>query len=138
VLTHELTHSTVRELSRDRAPGWLHEGLAQWSEGRRLPREELRKMFARHSLVPLRDLEASFVRSDFEAARVSYAEGLGLVEFLLEQRGPGAIVCVLADLAAGSTIDSALSAETGWDATTLLEAWARSAGLRGSAPAGSK
>jgi tetratricopeptide (TPR) repeat protein len=138
VLTHELTHSTVRELSRDRAPGWLHEGLAQWSEGRRLPREELRKMFARHSLVPLRDLEASFVRSDFEAARASYAEGLGLVEFLLEQRGPGAIVCVLADLAAGSTIDSALSAETGWDATTLLEAWARSAGLRGSAPAGSK
>jgi tetratricopeptide (TPR) repeat protein len=138
VLTHELTHSTVRELSRDRAPGWLHEGLAQWREGRRLPKEDLRKMFARRALPPLRDLEASFLRADFEAARTSYAEGLGLVEFLLEQRGPGAIVCVLADLAAGSTIDSALSAETGWDATTLLEAWARSAGLRGSAPAASK
>jgi len=138
VLTHELTHSTVRELSRDRAPGWLHEGLAQWCEGRRLPREDLRKMFARRALLPLRDLEASFVRTDFEAARASYAEGLGLVEFLLEQRGPGAVVCVLADLAAGSAIDSALSAETGWDATTLLEAWARSAGLRGSAPTASK
>jgi tetratricopeptide (TPR) repeat protein len=138
VLTHELTHSTVRELSRDRAPGWLHEGLAQWREGRRLPREDLRKMFARRSLLPLRDLETSFVRADFEEARASYAEGLGLVEFLLEQRGPGAILCVLADLAAGSTIDSALSAETGWDATTLLEAWARSEGLRRPTPAASR
>ncbi len=135
VLTHELTHSTVRELSRDHAPGWLHEGLAQWREGRRLSREDLRKMFAHHSLLPLRDLEASFVRIDFEVARASYAEGLGLVEFLLEQRGPAAIMCVLSDLAAGSTIDSALSAETGWDASTLLEAWARWAGLRGSDPA---
>ncbi|MGE5278039.1 MAG: hypothetical protein ACM3SU_13660, partial [Acidobacteriota bacterium] len=36
VLAHELAHALVRKASGDRAPGWLHEGLAQWAEGKRL------------------------------------------------------------------------------------------------------
>ena len=134
VLAHELTHAAIRELSRDRAPGWLHEGLAQWCEGRRALRQDLREAFAHHVVRALRDLEASFARADLEGARASYAEALGLVEFLLQQRGSGAVSCLLADLAAGATIDSALSAETGWDSSTLLEAWVRWAGLKGSSP----
>src|SRR5262249_41630110 len=135
VLTHELTHAAVRELSRDRAPGWLQEGLAQWCEGRRLTRRDLQRLFSRHALIPLGDLETSFARADLEAARASYAEALGLVEFLLEQRGEGAIRCVLADLAAGATIDASLLAETGWNAAALLEAWARWAAIKGAASA---
>jgi len=92
----------------------------------------LREAFAHHAVRALRDLEASFARADLEGARASYAEALGLVEFLLQQRGSGAVSCLLADLAAGATIDSALSAETGWDSSTLLEAWVRWAGLKAS------
>ncbi len=131
VLTHELTHAAVRELSRDRAPGWLQEGLAQWREGRRLARVDVSRLFAHHAPISLADLETSFARADLESARVSYAEALGLVEFLLEQRGEGAIRCVLGDLAAGATIDASLLAETGWNAAALLEAWARWTPIKG-------
>ena len=31
VLAHELAHALIRKVSGDRAPGWLHEGLAQWA-----------------------------------------------------------------------------------------------------------
>jgi len=135
VLTHELTHAAVRELSRDRAPGWLQEGLAQWREGRRLTRHDLQRLFSGRALIPLADLETRFARADLEAARTSYAEALGLVEFLLAERGEGAIRCVLTDLAGGAAIDSALSAETGWNAAALLDVWARWAAIQGPQPA---
>ena len=33
LLSHELAHAFIRQASGGRAPGWLHEGLAQWAEG---------------------------------------------------------------------------------------------------------
>src|SRR5229473_8651174 len=45
-LAHELAHAFVRRASRDRAPAWLHEGLAQWWEGKRLLPAELRAALA--------------------------------------------------------------------------------------------
>ena len=41
VLAHELAHALIRRRSGGRAPAWLQEGLAQWCEGRRLPRREI-------------------------------------------------------------------------------------------------
>ena len=34
VLRHELTHSFVPQITHDRAPTWLNEGIAQLEEGR--------------------------------------------------------------------------------------------------------
>ena len=114
VLAHELAHAMIRRASHDRAPGWLHEGLAQWLEGRRIPRSEFRRLFSggKHA-ESLTQLEARFHRaSDVFAARAHYAESLGLVEFLVQERGEEAVRCVIDDLAAGASLEQSLRRET--------------------------
>jgi hypothetical protein len=58
-LAHELAYAYVRRVSRDRAPGWLHEGLAQWWEGKRMPPGELRAALAGRTLRTLSEMEGS-------------------------------------------------------------------------------
>ena len=113
VLAHELAHALIRKNSNDRAPGWLHEGLAQWLEGRRIPRSEFRRLLGggRHADL-LSALDVRFRRaSEVASARAHYAEALGLVEFLVAERGEGAVSCVIEDLAAGITLEDSLRQE---------------------------
>jgi tetratricopeptide (TPR) repeat protein len=129
VLAHELAHALMRRASRDRAPGWLHEGVAQWLEGRRIPRSEFRRLFAGGGRVePLAELEARFHRaSDALSARAHYAQSLGLVEFVIQERGEGALACLIEDLAAGATLEKGLREETqlsGVELVTRFKSWA--------------
>jgi tetratricopeptide (TPR) repeat protein len=131
VLAHELAHALIRRASRDRAPGWLHEGLAQWLEGRRIPRSEFRRLFSggRHA-EPIPELEARFHRaSDALSARAHYAESLGLIEFLIQERGEGALGCVVEDLAAGVGLEQSLRKETQLSETDLVTRFKSWAGL---------
>ncbi|MEP6768797.1 MAG: tetratricopeptide repeat protein, partial [Acidobacteriota bacterium] len=83
VLSHELAHAWIRFLSKDHAPGWLHEGLAQWCEGRRFPRKDFHTVFARVPAFSLLEMEGNLGRrGDRAAARANYVEALGLVEYL--------------------------------------------------------
>lgn len=124
VLSHELAHAWIRFLGNDRAPGWLHEGLAQWCEGRRLPRHDLRASFASRPGLTLDQMEGNLERrSDFAAARTSYLEALGIVEFLVAARGEGALVCIVRDLGEGVALPEALSRETGLSGPELVSRW---------------
>jgi hypothetical protein len=124
VLSHELAHAWIRFLSNDRAPGWLHEGLAQWCEGRRLPRRDLKAMFASRPTLPLGELEANLAkRSDFAVARANYIEALGVVEYVAAARGEGALICVLRDLGEGVELPEALTRETGLTPAELVAKW---------------
>src|SRR5512143_3784109 len=99
VLSHALAHALVRASSRDRAPGWLHEGLAQWWEGKRIARAEFRRLFHGSSPLSLASMEGSLAhRGDRIAARNNYVQALGVVEYLMQERGPGALACLLQDL----------------------------------------
>jgi tetratricopeptide (TPR) repeat protein len=130
VLAHELAHAFIRHLSRDRAPGWLHEGLAQWWEGRRILPGEFRKAFAGQPPRSLSDMERNLARRvDRSTARSNYAEALGLIEYLIQHHGEGALVCLLRDLADGLSMEEALSRETVLTPARLLSAWKAWAGL---------
>ncbi len=130
VLSHELAHALVRASSRDRAPGWLHEGLAQWWEGKRIARGEFRASFRGSAPVSLSSMEGNLARrGDRAAARNNYVEALGVVEYLMQERGPGAVACVVADLGDGVSIDDALRRETGLSSEELVSRWKAWAGL---------
>jgi tetratricopeptide (TPR) repeat protein len=130
VLTHELAHAFVRYASGDRAPAWLHEGLAQWLEGRRMPRSRLAALLGTAGPAPsLASLDARFaVRRTREEARVVYAQALSLVEHVVRVRGEGALVCVVRRLRGGEGLDEALRAETGMRERELFREWMTESG----------
>lgn len=131
VLAHELAHALIRSGSRDRAPAWFHEGLAQWCEGRRIPVRDVGAAVGPRPASSYGALESGFGRgASRSAVRATYAQALSLVEFLIAVRGPGAITCVLARLAQGAdSFDAALRDETGLTEQLLFEGWKKWAGV---------
>jgi tetratricopeptide (TPR) repeat protein len=131
VLAHELAHALIRSGSRDRAPAWFHEGLAQWCEGRRIPVREVARAVGPRPASSYGALDSGFGRgASRQAVRATYAQALSLVEFLIAVRGVGAITCVLARLAEGAdSLDAALGEETGFSEKQLFEGWKKWAGV---------
>lgn len=131
ILSHELAHAFIRKTSDDRAPAWLHEGLAQWLEGRRMPGSALAETLrAAAPASTLAALEARFTARRTRAeARVAYAQALSLVEHLVRVRGEGAVACLVGRLSASASFDEALRAETGFGEEELLREWKRAAGI---------
>jgi hypothetical protein len=124
VLSHELAHAFVRQASGDRAPGWLHEGLAQWWEGKRIPVNEIRGAFRGRQPHTLTGMEGNLARrSDRAAARTNYVEALALVEYLFERHGSGSVACLVRDLGEGRSFAEALRLETGLTPDELLRRW---------------
>ncbi len=130
VLAHELAHAMIRNAAGDAAPGWLHEGLAQWLEGRRRPRSEIREAFRGRAPYSLAELDANLARrSDRAAARTNYVEALGLVEFLVARRGEGAVACLVRALGEGIPLDEAMRREMGLGSGEIVPRWKAWAGL---------
>jgi hypothetical protein len=124
VLSHELAHAFIRKASRGRAPGWIHEGLAQWCEGRRIPRAELRVLFTKRKPLALAEMEHSFRRPvEPFGARSSYAEALGLIEFLVARGGEGSLTCLLQDLGDGLSLEESLQREINLSTEQLIPRW---------------
>lgn len=124
VLSHELAHSFIRHSSADRAPGWLHEGIAQWLEGKRIPVSEMRGEFRRHAPHSLGEMEGNLARrSDRAVARSNYVQSLAIVEYLFERHGGGAVACLVRDLGEGRTFAEALKVETGLTPDELFRNW---------------
>ena len=106
------------------------EGLAQWFEGKRVLRGEFRQMLARQPFYSLAEMEGNLARKgDRATTRSNYVEALGLVEYLMQGRGPGAIACVVRGLGQGSTLEEALLRETGFTPAELLAGFRTWAGL---------
>lgn len=102
LIVHEYAHAAIHELTRGRAPRWLHEGLAQALEGA-APDPMLR--------VPgsptLAGLEALVADPDPLRARTGYEVALWVVRDLLDRGGMEAMRELLARLGAGETLEEA-------------------------------
>jgi tetratricopeptide (TPR) repeat protein len=130
VLAHELAHALMRQVSGDRAPGWLHEGLAQWLEGRRISRDEARDTVRGRGAHSLEELESRFPAAmDRAEARALYAQSLSLVEYLVAARGEGALACVVKRLREGDTLAEAMRHEAGLAPGELFSGWRAWAGV---------
>jgi len=131
VLAHELAHALIRSGSRDHAPAWFHEGLAQWCEGRRIPVRDVSGTVGRHPAPSFAALDAGFGKGLPRASvHSTYAQALSMVEYLVAARGLGAITCILARLSErGGPFDLALREETGLSEKAMFEGWRRWAGV---------
>jgi len=111
-LKHELVHSFVNQITRNRCPVWLNEGVAMSlepsssaSHGR-----QLAQLFAAQKHIPLGALEGSFLRFSQNQATLAYLESLAAVEYIRETYGMSDVVRVLERIGEGSTTEAALRA----------------------------
>ncbi|HKQ61351.1 MAG TPA: tetratricopeptide repeat protein, partial [Candidatus Polarisedimenticolaceae bacterium] len=115
VLRHELTHAVVHSLAHGRCPRWLHEGLAQRSEGHVPSPAERRQVAQRLS-------EGDPAR--WEDRGFSYPLALSLTRYLEREYGFHAVLRVLDRLGDGLSLDAALHEVCGLDYASLCRRWA--------------
>ena len=112
VLKHELTHSFVAQMSSNRCPTWLNEGIAQIEEGKSAASNghQLAQLFASGNEIPFNVLEGSFMNFSAPEATVAYAESLAATEYIRDAYSMGEIARILELLSHGSSTEAALRA----------------------------
>ena len=112
VLKHELAHSFIAQITLNRCPTWLNEGVAQAVEPKSSAGHgrALAQVFASGSEIPLNALEASFNRFPTQQAVVAYAESLAAVEYIRDTYGMSDVVRILERIGQGSSTEAALRA----------------------------
>jgi tetratricopeptide (TPR) repeat protein len=127
VLKHELTHSFVSQMSSNRCPTWLNEGIAQIEEGKSSASNghPLAQMFASGNEIPFNVLEGSFMNFSSPQATVAYAESLAAAEYIRDAYGMSEIARILEMLSQGSSTEAALRATVHSDYRQLRDEMAR-------------
>lgn len=90
ILTHEITHLAIYDISQGSCPYWLDEGMAVYLS-QELPDEyitQLKKAVQSEKILPLEVLENSLPANTTENIRqLAYAEVLSITEYLIETYG---------------------------------------------------
>jgi hypothetical protein len=112
-LLHELVHAFIAELSQGTAPRQVHEGVAQYLEGKRVD-----------SMLTPQQVKA------LAAGRVGgvagfYLTSLSFVEYLIALHGQGGINDLLTKMGEHRDVDRAFSEVYGQDFTKTYEAWSQ-------------
>jgi tetratricopeptide (TPR) repeat protein len=110
VLKHELTHSFVSQMSNNRCPTWLNEGIAQFEEGKSSNSNghALAQLFAAGAETRYNMLEGSFMNFSGPEASTAYAESLAAVEYIRDTYGMSDVQRILERLSEGSLTEAAL------------------------------
>jgi hypothetical protein len=111
VLIHEVTHAFVADRTLGRAPREIHEGLAQYMEGKRVASE----LDAEH-LTALADGRIGGVPG-------FYLEALAFVEYLMGLRGQGGMNDLLRLIGEKGDVDDAFREVHGVDYRGAMKAW---------------
>jgi len=131
-LAHELTHLAISMQTHDRAPLWLHEGVARREEVRWRAPGPLDERPSPESIV-MRGMELKLdlaldklgpsiaMLPSADAAMVAFAEVTSFIKFFVESQGDEALPKLLVALRTADSVDDALKATSGdtlagWDA----------------------
>jgi tetratricopeptide (TPR) repeat protein len=117
---HEYAHAAIHDLTRGRAPRWLHEGLAQALEGAAAD-----PILRAPAGLTLAGVEALAADSDPVRARAGYDIALWIVRDLLDRGGMEPLRELLARLGAGETMAEAMPRVYGLRLTELESQWRR-------------
>jgi tetratricopeptide (TPR) repeat protein len=110
-LKHELVHSFLAQKTRDRCPTWLHEGLAQWFEGKRADPELAAWLIVNvvNNRIPsLALMDGSWMGLQPATARSFYISSLLVVEYLVQRFGMGDVERLLSRLPNEPTSEAAI------------------------------
>ena len=111
-LWHELAHVVTLQLSKQRIPRWLTEGISVYEEGRQRPEwgRDMEVTFAqamnKGKVLKLRDLNAGFTRPDTIA--LAYYEASLLVDHIVRSEGQAALRALVKTYGDGVDTDEAL------------------------------
>jgi cellulose synthase operon protein C len=111
-LWHELTHVVTIQMSKQRIPRWLTEGISVYEEGRQRPEwgRDMEVTFARAldrgKVLRLKDLPGGFTRPDTIA--LAYYEASLVVDHILASRGQAALNTLVRAYGDGVDNDAAL------------------------------
>ena len=120
ILAHEYAHAVVHDLTRGRAPRWLHEGLAQALEGATV--DPLLRVPGRPTLTGLEEMLGN---PDPGRARTGYDIAHWVVQDLLDRGGMPAMRTFMARLRRGDAIAVAVPAVYGLRLAELEHQWRR-------------
>ena len=118
-LWHELAHVVTLQMSNQRIPRWLTEGISEYEEKRARPewRRDMDMAFAgmlnRGEAIKLRDLNAAFQNP--KLISWAYFEGSLIVDHLMETYGQAAVNKLVRVYAQGLDTDAALKATVNTD-----------------------
>jgi tetratricopeptide (TPR) repeat protein len=117
MLWHEFCHVVTLNLTENKMPRWLSEGISVYEEGQRDPTcgqqmsPEYRGMILGSKLTPISELSAAFLSPPTPShLQFAYYESALVVEFIVKQYGLDSLKAILADLAKGGQINAVISA----------------------------
>jgi hypothetical protein len=112
VLKHELTHSFVGQMTGQRCPVWLQEGIAQYMEGKRSRNAAaaLSSAYDHHMEFSLVSYETSWLNLPPETAAKAYAWSLAVVEAIVASDGMSDVERILERINAQSSTEDAIHA----------------------------
>ena len=122
-LWHELAHVFTLQMSRQRVPRWLTEGISVYEEARARPEwgREMEVAFARAwrdgKVIPVRDLDSGFNKS--ETIALAYYEASLLVDELVRLRGDQGLIALLGAYGDGLENEAALQRAFGLSVEAL-------------------
>jgi len=116
LLWHEFCHTVTLNLTHNKMPRWLSEGISVYEELQRDPtwgqqmNPEYRGMILGGKLTPISELSAPFLSPPTpNHLQFAYYESALVVEFIVEQYGLESLKAILADLAKDQEINAAIS-----------------------------
>jgi tetratricopeptide (TPR) repeat protein len=119
VLWHEFCHVVTLNLTRNKMPRWLSEGISVYEERRASERwgeqmnPEYRAFIVEDKMKAIADLSSAFMAPPSGVhLQFAYYQSSLVVEFLVERFGLESIRAILADLGEGQPINDALVART--------------------------
>ena len=126
-LYHEYTHALIHDMTNNRCPVWLNEGIAEYQEAKLRPASlnGLRAAVRNDRLVPLVNLDAGFKSPDPETAALAYQQSYSIVYFLAKKYGFFRIRRTLEQLGRGENFEDALEQEFRLSVAQLEKQWKR-------------
>ncbi|OHB61540.1 MAG: hypothetical protein A2167_02860 [Planctomycetes bacterium RBG_13_46_10] len=116
MLWHEFCHVVTLNLTQNRMPRWLSEGISVYEEQQHNPtwgqymNPQYRSMILEGQLTPISNLSAAFLNPPTPVhLQFAYYQSSLVVEFLVVRYGNNTIKAILADLAKGQDINAAIA-----------------------------
>ena len=119
VLWHEFCHVITLQMTKNKMPRWLSEGISVYEERQANPAwgmridGEYREMLLGEDLVPVGRLSAAFLAPESPRhLQFAYLQSSLVVEYVVEYFGIAALRAILTDLREGVEINTALARHT--------------------------